>query len=610
MEQYATLAALFLDNCRRHANRQTYYCKNNDGIWNSFSFREIEQIVTKLSFGLSASSVGKGDRVGIISNNRPEWAMADFATICLGGVTVSIYPTLVPNQIKYIIINSEAKVVFVEDKTQAEKIVSFIEDTTFLEMMVVMDNSSIDHPASITWDQLLEKSKQEIKMRSLEVLINAVRSGDLATLIYTSGTTGDPKGVMLTHENIISDLISVHQVTPTDETDVHLSFLPLSHSFERTVGHFGVFGVGGEIHYAENIETVGANIMVVRPTVFMSVPRFYEKMYKKILDCVANKTFIKQKIFWWAINIGKKALRFRMTHQSVPLGLKFRCAVADRLVFTMIREKFGGRLKHCISGAAPLSNKIGEFFGAVGIVILEGYGLTETSPVMTASSIDDFKFGTVGKPIPGMEVKIAEDGEIMNRGSNNMLGYYKDEEATRDTIDEDGWLHTGDIGEFDGDRFLRITDRKKNIIVTSGGKNVAPSPLENSLITSKYVEQSLAIGDERNFISALIVPAFEVLKGYAVKEGIKFDDSEDLVKDERILSLYDGIVNKAMKNFSRYESIRKFELLSNEWTINSGELTPTLKIKRRIIEEKYVDLIDKMYNSTTIKSEGANEKNI
>jgi long-chain acyl-CoA synthetase len=229
---------------------------------------------------------------------------------------------------------------------------------------------------------------------------------------------------------------------------------------------------------------------------------------------------------------------------------------------------------------------------------------------MTASSINDFKFGTVGKPIPGMEVKIAEDGEIMNRGSNNMLGYYKDEEATRDTIDEDGWLHTGDIGEFDGDRFLRITDRKKNIIVTSGGKNVAPSPLENSLITSKYVEQSLAIGDERNFISALIVPAFEVLKGYAVKEGIKFDDSEDLVKDERILSLYDGIVNKAMKNFSRYESIRKFELLSNEWTIKSGELTPTLKIKRRIIEEKYVDLIDKMYNSTIIKSEGANEKNI
>jgi long-chain acyl-CoA synthetase len=345
------------------------------------------------------------------------------------------------------------------------------------------------------------------------------------------------------------------------------------------------------VYYAESIDTVADNMGEIKPTIMASVPRLYEKMYAKILDKVSNDPPLRQKIFWWAISVGKEAMPY-ICKNSRPSGwLGFKFGLAEKLVFSKIKERVGGRLRFFVSGGAPLSQEIAEFFAAANIIILEGYGLTETSPVITNNRLEDVKFGTVGKPIDGVEVKIAEDGEIICRGENVMLGYYNNEAATREAIDENGWFHTGDIGEFDEDGFLRITDRKKNIIVTSGGKNIAPAPMEIALITSKYIEQVVVLGDRRNFVSALIVATQETLSEWAHEQGI----DGDIIQDERTLKLFENEVSKAMAGFAHYETVKKFKLVDDEWSVESGELTPTLKVKRKVIEEKYADLIDSIY---------------
>jgi long-chain acyl-CoA synthetase len=423
-----------------------------------------------------------------------------------------------------------------------------------------------------------------------------VAPDDLATLIYTSGTTGDPKGVMLTHANIVSNvhggLAAFGDIGPAD---VALSFLPLCHIFERMGGHYLLLQQGVTIAYAESVEKVPANMAEVHPTIMLSVPRLYEKMYARVNEKVAGDSALKQRIFHWALGVGRKHFQARVEHLTPGALLRAQHGLADRLVFAKIRERTGGRLRLFISGGAPLAREIAEFFGAVGLLILEGYGLTETSPVIAVNRPDKMKPGSVGPPIPGVEVKIAEDGEILTRGPHVMKGYYNKPEATAEVIDRERWFHTGDVGLVDAEGFLVITDRKKDIIVTSGGKNIAPQPIENQLKTNPLIAEIVMIGNKRNFPSALIVPNFDNLRKWAGVHGVTAASPEELVRDARVVALYDETVKALTKDLAPFERIKKIALLPREFTLEAGELTPTLKVKRRVVEQKYKDVIDRLY---------------
>lgn len=589
---YKTISEMFVQCVEKYADNPAFFDKI-DGEWKGKTYAESGEIVENLASGLDSLGVSKGDKIAILSTNSSRWAFADYAITGIGAVTVTVYPTLTNPQIKYIFDDSETIYVFVEDQEQLKKTRSLVKDCEKLRGYILMDDSDTDSNDVIKFSTILEKGELHKKNNGfdLKTVAKTIEPNDLLTLIYTSGTTGNPKGAMLSHNNLISNIHSGLKSIYVDENDVFLSFLPLSHVFERMVGHFTGLTTGGRVYYAENIDTVAANMGEVRPTVMASVPRLYEKMYTRVIDKVSNDPPLRQKIFWWAISVGKESMPF-ICKDSKPTGwLGFKFGLAEKLVFSKIKERVGGRLRFFVSGGAPLSQEIAEFFAAANIIILEGYGLTETSPVISNNTREHVKFGTVGKPIHGVEVRIADDGEILCRGQNIMLGYYNNEEATREAIDNDGWFHTGDIGEFDEDGFLRITDRKKNILVTSGGKNIAPAPMENALIASKYIEQVVVLGDRRNFISALIVPSKEALTEWAQSNGI----SDNIVQNEETTKLFESEVEKAMAGFAHFETVKKFKLVDDEWSVESGELTPTLKVKRKVIEENYADLIDSIY---------------
>ena len=589
---YKTIAEMFIQCVEQFADNPAFFDKI-DGEWQKKTYREAGDIVENLASGLASLGVQKGDKIAIISTNSSRWAFADYAITGLGAVTVTVYPTLTTPHMKYIFDDSETHYAFVGNKEQLDKTKSLIQECEHMKGYVLMDDSDDDTDKVFGFSSLIERGKayKESSDFDFKAIASTINPDDLLTLIYTSGTTGNPKGAMLSHNNLIANIKSGKKSIHIDESDVFLSFLPLSHVFERMVGHFSGLTSGGSVYYAESIDTVADNMGEIKPTIMASVPRLYEKMYAKIIDKVSNDPPLRQKIFWWAISVGKEAMP-NICKNSRPSGwLGFKFGLAEKLVFSKIKERVGGRLRFFVSGGAPLSQEIAEFFAAANIIILEGYGLTETSPVITNNRLEDVKFGTVGKPIDGVEVKIAEDGEIICRGENVMLGYYNNEAATREVIDENGWFHTGDIGEFDEDGFLRITDRKKNIIVTSGGKNIAPAPMEIALIASKYIEQVVVLGDRRNFVSALIVVAQETLSEWANEQGI---DGE-IIQDERTDKLFENEVSKAMAGFAHYETVKKFKLVADEWSVESGELTPTLKVKRKVVEKKYADLIDSIY---------------
>ena len=589
---YKTIAEMFIQCVEQFADNPAFFDKI-DGEWQKKTYREAGDIVENLASGLASLGVQKGDKIAIISTNSSRWAFADYAITGLGAVTVTVYPTLTTPHMKYIFDDSETHYAFVGNKEQLDKTKSLIQECEHMKGYVLMDDSDDDTDKVFGFSSLIERGKayKESSDFDFKAIASTINPDDLLTLIYTSGTTGNPKGAMLSHNNLIANIKSGKKSIHIDESDVFLSFLPLSHVFERMVGHFSGLTSGGCVYYAESIDTVADNMGEIKPTIMASVPRLYEKMYAKIIDKVSNDPPLRQKIFWWAISVGKEAMP-NICKNSRPSGwLGFKFGLAEKLVFSKIKERVGGRLRFFVSGGAPLSQEIAEFFAAANIIILEGYGLTETSPVITNNRLEDVKFGTVGKPIDGVEVKIAEDGEIICRGENVMLGYYNNEAATREVIDENGWFHTGDIGEFDEDGFLRITDRKKNIIVTSGGKNIAPAPMEIALIASKYIEQVVVLGDRRNFVSALIVVAQETLSEWANEQGI---DGE-IIQDERTDKLFENEVSKAMAGFAHYETVKKFKLVADEWSVESGELTPTLKVKRKVVEKKYADLIDSIY---------------
>ena len=589
---YKTIAEMFIQCVEQFADNPAFFDKI-DGEWQKKTYREAGDIVENLASGLASLGVQKGDKIAIISTNSSRWAFADYAITGLGAVTVTVYPTLTTPHMKYIFDDSETHYAFVGNKEQLDKTKSLIQECEHMKGYVLMDDSDDDTDKVFGFSSLIERGKayKESSDFDFKAIASTINPDDLLTLIYTSGTTGNPKGAMLSHNNLIANIKSGKKSIHIDESDVFLSFLPLSHVFERMVGHFSGLTSGGRVYYAESIDTVADNMGEIKPTIMASVPRLYEKMYAKIIDKVSNDPPLRQKIFWWAISVGKEAMP-NICKNSRPSGwLGFKFGLAEKLVFSKIKERVGGRLRFFVSGGAPLSQEIAEFFAAANIIILEGYGLTETSPEITNNRLEDVKFGTVGKPIDGVEVKIAEDGEIICRGENVMLGYYNNEAATREVIDENGWFHTGDIGEFDEDGFLRITDRKKNIIVTSGGKNIAPAPMEIALIASKYIEQVVVLGDRRNFVSALIVVAQETLSEWANEQGI---DGE-IIQDERTDKLFENEVSKAMAGFAHYETVKKFKLVADEWSVESGELTPTLKVKRKVVEKKYADLIDSIY---------------
>ena len=424
-------------------------------------------------------------------------------------------------------------------------------------------------------------------------LAESIQPDDLATIIYTSGTTGVPKGAMLSHYNLVNNIETLHSLVDFNGGDRALSFLPLSHVLERMCTYAWLY-VGACIAYAESVDTVADNLMEARPTIMVSVPRFFDKFYAAVIDSVLASPNLQRRIFFWALQIGRKYAQLKLNHSHLPAWLKLRYQLASKLVFSKIVERTGGRIRFFVSGGAPLSREIAEFFYALGIMIIEGYGLTETSPVISLNTLTDFKFGTVGKILPGEEVKFAPDGEILVRGPNVMKGYFNKEAETKEAF-EDGWFKTGDVGYLDQDGFLVITDRKKDIIVTSGGKNVAPQPIENALAASPYIANAVVVGDRRKFVSALIVPDFEKLKKYAAENDITFSSDKELVEKPEIYEFFMKETNRLTPHLASYEKIKKIIIIDRDFEIEAGEMTPTLKVRRKVVEEKYKPLIDRLY---------------
>lgn len=587
-----TICQLFSNTIQSYP-RENLMLYKKEGQYVPISTEEFGIKVRHFSLGLKELGLNPEDKLVILSETRPEWVMTDIANLCAGGITVPIYPSLIAEQIKYIVENSDAKIVVYSDSEQGDKVAEIRADFSNVTHYVTFESEAPD--GVLTFDQVLEKGK-EIFEESPDLFDKAAslaKPDTLASILYTSGTTGVPKGVMLTHNNFISNVKGVTDVIEFSNKDTVLSWLPLSHSFERIATYTYLYK-GCSIAYAEDMLTVGQNMLEVQPTVVIGVPRLFEKVYSAVMDNVLASPPLKRKIFFWATKVGREFGQKTLRGEPIPKFLELKRKIAHKLVFSKIIAKTGGRIRFFVSGAAPLSKDIAELFYAMGLIVLEGYGLTETSPIISANRLEKIKFGSVGPPIPDVEVKIADDGEILARGPNIMRGYYKMEEETREAI-KDGWFYTGDIGHLDEDGFIFITDRKKDIIVTAGGKNVAPQPIENVLKTNTYVTDVLVIGDRRKFMSALVVPNFEKLEEYAKFNNIPYKDKQDLMKNEDIVKFLEAEIDRATPNLASYEKVKKIALLDREFTIADGEITPTFKIKRNIVEKKYKDLIDALY---------------
>jgi len=591
---YENLALMFKTVSETYPEKMAYLTKKA-GTYQGTIFQDVQNQVHYLAAALMDLGVEKEDKVLLLSENRMEWAISDYAILSCGGVTVPIYPTLLPKHIEFIINNSEGKIVIVSQDFQLQKILEIRKNLSKLKYLILMEGPTQE--GVVSWKEVMEKGKSlyDKNPDRITSTLKKIKPNDLASIIYTSGTTGVPKGVMLTHHNFLSNIEAGLDALKVDEKDTFLSFLPLSHVFERMAGHFLASYVGATIAYAENIETVAQNLQEVKPTVMTSVPRFFEKVYARVLDSLEEGSAMKKKIFLWAIEVGKKSNLYHQKGLPLKGTLKSKYKLANKLVYSKLRERVGGRIRLFVSGGAPLAREIAEFFNAAGLRLLEGYGLTETSPVITVNRENNFKFGTPGQAVYNVEVAIAEDGEILTRGPHVMKGYYKNEEETREAIDQENWLHTGDIGYLDKDGFLYITDRKKNIIVTSGGKNIAPQPIENLLITSKYIDQALVLGDKRKYCTAFIVPNIESLRNLAKKSSLQIDNDDDLIQHQAIKEKIREEIDRLSVDLASYETIKKFTLLKDPFTIESGELTPTLKIKRNVVEQKYQLKIDAMY---------------
>lgn len=569
------------------------------GKYVGITYDQFKEETDAFAFGLASLGIKKDDKIAIISENRPEWVYSDMAILGLGAIDVPLYPSLTSESVEFILNNSETKAIIVSTKFQLNKVMKVRDKCKTLKFIILLNEKDFDpnNKDLMTFSKVQELGKvfQKEHPSLLKDNLSLIKPADVCTIIYTSGTTGEPKGVVLTHHNILSNVQAALESFPISNKDVFLSFLPLCHIFERMAGYYTAFSAKCTVCYAESIETVAQNLIEIKPTIMTTVPRLFERIHSKIIKNVESQPEKKQKIFYWAMDAGK---RYKEAEKKgkIPLTLSLQYKLADKLVYKKLQEKTGGNLRFFISGGAALPRALGEFFEAIGIIIVEGYGLTESSPVIAANRVEEYKFGSVGKPFPGVQVKIAPDGEILAKGPNIMQGYYKNKKETEATI-KDGWLYTGDIGVFDADGFLIITDRKKHLFKTSAGKYIAPTPIESMFLASKYIDQFVLIGDRRMFLTALIVPDFEAVKEYADARKIPYEKVEDLVRDEEIYKMLDKEMDQFQKKLANYERVRKFVLLDRPFTIESGEITPSLKIKRKYVEERYQDLIEQMYQS-------------
>ena len=587
--------------------------------WISISWEALQQQVQAMAGYLYKCGVRHGDRVAILSENRPEWAITDLATQCLGGINVSLYTSLPASQVAYIIQDSQSKMFVVSTGIQLRKAEAIFDECPELEIVVTMSEMRKDHPGFVRgWKDVMEEgwSYWKDNEKKLASLGGGIQSSDVSALIYTSGTTGNPKGVMLTHDNFSTNAKTALNVVPFGPDDHHLSFLPLSHSFERTAGYIAVLAAGGKISYAESIDAVSKNLPEVSPTVMISVPRLFEKVYNIIAKSVEEGSPIKKKIFYWSVNTGTKVANTLGEGKNLGPLLKIQHHLAHTLVFGKLHKKLGGNLRFAISGGAALPKKIGEFFQAAGIPIIEGYGLTETAPVLSVNPVLRPRYGTVGHILKDVTVAIqrlsddeiigqltgddypsaltTEEGEIIAKGPNIMKGYWNNEAATADSIDADGWYHTGDVGRFDNG-YLVITDRIKHMIVSAGGKNIYPGPIEDLFKTVPWIDQIIVIGEAREFLSCLVVPDMDNLKAYARENDLAYSSEDELLQNETIRSLFIDVFRKYSKQAAAHEKIRDFRLISDPFSVDNGMLTPTLKLRRNIIEKEFAGTIESLY---------------
>jgi long-chain acyl-CoA synthetase len=593
-DEPTTLVEIYERVVRNHPKPDTLNYKR-EGAWRSVSAEEMLRRAHNIAAGLHSLGVRKGDRVAILSESCLEWVLADQGCILSGAVTVPIYPTLTPAQVSYILSDCGARAVFISTPEKFKQVESQIKPCPAIEHVIVFASND-PNPATVISLRDLEEKGRALQSQSPDLiseLASGARSEDLATIIYTSGTTGEPKGVMLTHANMVSNLIDSSNHFEFDEQDVALSVLPLSHIFERQA--MNMYLHHGMSVYFGSLETLGENLKEVHPTVFVGVPRIYEKIIARVQERAAEKGRLNARVVTWAVDAGKRWARLIASHAPVPLWLSIKHRLADVIVLEKLRKAMGGRIRILVSGGAALSADVALAFLGARLPIVQGYGLTETSPVITAGQLRDNRVGTAGKPIRHVEVRIAADGEIETRGPHVMLGYWNKPAETRAVFTEDGWFKTGDIGLLDEAGYLTITDRKKELLKTSGGKYVAPQPIEQLIKGSRFVNQVVVIGDDRRFPAALIVPDWQQLESYAKHKGFDLRTRADFCRDPRIIDLFERQIAARTQGLAQFEKIKRIALLEKELTLEGGEVTPTLKVKRRVIDEKYRDVIDRIY---------------
>ncbi|HEV8426466.1 MAG TPA: long-chain fatty acid--CoA ligase [Pyrinomonadaceae bacterium] len=594
-EEPVTLVDVFNHVARKHKRPDTLNYKSDDR-WIPISSDEMLRRAKSIAAGMHAIGVHPGDRIALLSESRVEWTLTDAGSIFAGAIDVPIYPTLTPPQVRYILNDSGACVLFLANREKFDELKDALGECPQVKQVIFFEPQGVTAAEGLTLAQLEEKGR-ELEQREpghIDESVLKTRPDDLATIIYTSGTTGEPKGVMLTHSNLVSNLIDSSGHLSFGEHDIALSVLPLSHVFERQAMYMYLHQ-GMAVYFAESLQTIGPNLREVRPTVLVGVPRIFEKIYARIRERAAEAGNVSAALLAWSVSVAREYAKYAIAHEPVPAFLKFKHWIASKLVFSKWQWAFGGRMRLLVSGGAALPEDLTNIYIGAGIPIVQGYGLTETSPVITTSKIEDNRPGTVGKAIPNVDIRIAADGEIEVRGPNVMQGYYNKPEETRAVFTSDGWFKTGDIGTLDKDGFLRITDRKKELFKTSGGKYISPQPIEQAIKGSRFVNQVVLIGSERKFPAALIVPVWEQLESYCKLKGIEVKSRSELCIHPRIIDLIQRQIDALTPNLAKYERIKKVALLENEFTIEGGELTPTLKVKRRVIDEKYRDVIEKLY---------------
>ena len=596
--QETSMAAIFQNRVEELGEKVCVAYKNSHSTYENISWNEMNKMVRNLSSFLISQGIKSGDKVALFSPNRYEWWVADLAILSVGAVNVPIYATNSALEAKYIMENSDSVMCFTGEKEHTDKVLEVKKDLPGLGAVISFDTFGNTAGEVMDLKTAMKQGEEAGNTDAFEERISSIKPADMATIIYTSGTTGDPKGVMLSHHNFIANVNQLYSVDPELFKEEHtlLSFLPLSHSFERTVGYYSALNAGKTVAFAEDFSRILSNFQEVRPTLIVSVPRLYEKIHAGIVAKVSQAPFIKRMLFAWAMYLAKKNLPYICDDLPRKGLFAFQYNLADKIIFSKLKAGLGmDRLRFALSGGGPLSVSDAEFFLGMGIKVCEGYGLSETTPVTHGNRPDHIKPGTVGPPLQDTIVKIGEGGEVLIKGPQVMMGYYRNEDATKEVFTEDGFFRTGDIGEIDAEEYLKITGRIKDLIVTSGGKNISPQNIENSLKASNYIEQVAVIGDNRKYLSTLIVPAFSELENWAKTGGISFSSRKDLIENPAVIKLFEEEIAASMKSYARVEQIRKFKLLDAEWSQETDELTPTLKIKRRVINTKYASEIESMY---------------